>query len=513
MAYLMGLDLGTSSVRALLIREDGARLALHGEQYDVDIPRPRHAEQNPETWYRKTIVCIKSVLASSGIAPDDIAALSFSGQMHGLVCLDGDGCVVRPAIIWPDQRSAEEIREIYARLGRDKVARHCQNGIATGFLIASLYWLAKQERETYDRTATVMLPKDYIKYRLCGRATTDYSDAAGSLAFDNVNLRWAREMIEALDLDMAKFPEILPSTAVVGKVSAAAARETGLATTTAVVNGGADQPMQAIGNGIVADGVFSSNIGTGGQISVGMGRPLSDPGLRTSTFAHVLPGRWYVMGAILNCGAALKWLARNILRDADFAALDREAAGIAPLAEGLIFLPYLTGERTPHLDPDARAVFFGLNPGHTRFHMVRAVMEGVAFALRDGMEIITGLGLSCDRLIASGGGAKSPLWLQIQADILGREVYRSLSDEQACLGAAITAGVGVGTYRNFAEACGELVAIDAAPREPNAKNAATYRDGFRLYQRLYDGNRELFRELRSIAEAAPAGERKEPPHA
>ncbi len=492
MPYLMGVDLGTSSVKAMLMDAEGNQRALAGEKYDVAIPRPFWAEQDPEMWWEKTAAVIARAVAESGGAADAIAAVGFSGQMHGLVCLGADGRPVRPAIIWQDQRSAEAIAEIHDRLGRDFVAGRTLNALSPGFLLASLYWLAKHEPENYEKTACVMLPKDYIKYRLSGVTATDYSDAAGSLAFDNLNLRWATEMLLLLDLDPDKLAPAFPSVHAVGTVTAEAARQTGLSPRTAVVNGGADQAMQAIGNGIVSDGIFSANIGTGGQISASMAKPVFDAELRTNTFAHALPNRWYIMGASLSAGASLKWLAKNVLRDADFARLDEGAALVPAGSGGLVFLPYLAGDRTPHLDPHAKGMFFGLTLDHNRHHFVRAVMEGVVFSLRDGMEILTGLGIPCRRLIASGGGAQSDLWLQMQADILGRDVYRSLAKEQACLGAALAAGVGAGVYAGFDEACGHAVKMDNAPCRPNDANARAYERGYGVYRELYRRNKELF---------------------
>lgn len=495
MAYLMGIDLGTSSVRAMIIREDGDILAVEGENYDVDIPQPRHAEQDPRMWWDKASRVIGRAVDASGVDPEEIAALSFSGQMHGLVCLDAKGEPVRPAIIWPDQRSAESIEKIFAVCGRERLVSNVQNAVATGFLLASLYWLKEHEPESYQRTKWVMLPKDYIKYRLSGKVLTDYSDAAGSTAFDNVNLHWAWDLLDCLDLDREKFPPCGPSTALAGNVTPEAAAVTGLSRKSWVVNGGADQAMQAIGNGIVKDGIFAANIGTGGQVSTSMGKPVFDHELRTSSFAHALPNRWYVMGAVLSSGLSLKWLAGNILGGADFGQLSEEASKVPPGSGGLLFLPYLTGERTPHLDPDARAVFFGLTLGHDRYHMVRAVMEGVVYAFRDCLEVILGMGLPCKRMIASGGGANSPLWLQIQADILGYDVHRSLVKEQACLGAAITAGVGTGLYSDFAGACSRLVKFDDKVYRPIAANAERYREGYQVYREIYRLDKGLFKTL------------------
>lgn len=498
MACLMGVDLGTSSVRAMIVCEGGEVLAVEGEGYDVVIPAPRQAEQDPLLWWEKARAVIGRAVGAAGVPADDIVAVSFSGQMHGLVCLDEKGHPVRPAIIWPDQRSAGSIEDIFAKVGRDRVVENIQNAIATGFLIASLYWLKEHEPECYRRTHSVMLPKDYIKYRLSGKVLTDYSDAAGSAAFDNVKMQWAWDLLDELGLDRDKFPPCGPSTELAGHVTAEASASTGLSRKTWVVNGGADQAMQAIGNGIVDKGVFAANIGTGGQVSTSMDRPVFDPKIRTSTFAHAMPECWYVMGAVLASGLSLKWLAGKVLGDTDFAGLSARAAGTPAGSGGLLFLPYLTGERTPHLDPDARAVFFGLTLAHERSHMVRAVMEGVVYAFRDCMEIIVGMGLPCRRLIASGGGANSDLWLQIQADILGREVHRSLVKEQACLGAAITAGVGTGVYPGFSEACAKLVRFDDRVYSPIPANVRVYDEGFPIYQEIYRADKALFKRLNAL---------------
>lgn len=498
MASLLGIDLGTSSVRAMLVRDDGQRLALAGTDYDVDIPAPGRAEQNPDMWVEKACDVVRKAIAGAGVSDDDVAALSFSGQMHGLVCVGKDGAPLRPAIIWQDQRSKECIDAIYARFDRGRIGGLIQNSIAAGFLVASLCWVKQYEPETYRKIWKVMLPKDYLKFRLSGRITTDYSDASGAAAFDNAALRWSEELLALLDLDPALFPECLPATECVGAVAPDAAKRFGLSPETKVVNGGADQCMQAIGNGIVQDGVFSSNIGTGGQISAAVDRPLFDAALRTNTITHVMPDRWTIMGASLCSGAAMKWLAKRILRVDDFRALDAEAASVPPGSGGLIFLPYLVGERTPHLDPDARGMFCGLTLGHDRGNLVRAVMEGVAFALRDSLDIILGLGVRCERMIASGGGANSPLWLQIQADVFNRDVHRSLNSEQACLGAAITAGVGSGVFPGFAETCERLVEFDTRVYRPCERNVALYEKMHRIFQDMYGQNRETLKAITVI---------------
>jgi xylulokinase len=499
MTCLLGIDLGTSSVRAMIIDADnGRQLALEGEGYNVDIPRPGHAEQDPDLWVKTADAVIARAVANAGIPASTIKAVSFSGQMHGLVCIDKEGRPLRPAIIWQDQRSKESIGHIYEAFTREQVGGWVQNAIAAGFLLGSLHWLMRHEPDVYARTATVLLPKDYLKFRLTGRAVADFSDAAGTTAFDNINMRWSTELIGGIGLDPAKFPECLPSIRAIGEITPEAAARTGLAAGTPVVNGGADQCMQAIGNGIVSDGVFASNIGTGGQMSASIDKPLYDSLFRTNTFAHAVPGRWCIMGGVLASGASMKWLAKQVLGMEGFGGVDGLASQAPAGSGGLLFLPYLGGERTPHFDPDARAMFCGLTLAHDRRHMLRAVMEGVAFALRDSLSIILGLGVDCTRLIASGGGASSPVWLQIQADVFNREIHRSATAEQACLGAAITAGVGAGVYADIPSACAKLVRFDSVAYSPRPANVAVYDEVYGLYRQLYADNKSTFAQLSRI---------------
>jgi xylulokinase len=343
-----------------------------------------------------------------------------------------------------------------------------------------------------------MLPKDYIKFRLSSRVATDYSDAAGSAAFDNINLHWAVNLIEALGMKADIFPECLPSGAVIGNVVERAARETGLEKGTPIVNGGADQCMQAIGNGILDEGIFACNIGTGGQISTSASRPVYDGMLRASVFAHAVPGKWNIMAAILNAGVSLKWLGKQVIGTSDYQALDREAEKTPPGCEGLIFLPYLTGERILK-DPDARGVFFGLTGRHDQYYMARAVMEGVVFALRMGLDIIVkDMGIPCNKIIAAGGGAAGAFWPQIQADILEQPIVRNLNTEQACLGAAIVAGIGIGVYPDARTAAKELVQYDDRIFEPRKKFQSLYRDQYAIFQELYERNRDLFKRIANI---------------
>ncbi len=498
MSVLMGIDLGTSSVKTMLLREDGQVLALAGAGYDVSIPKAGYAEQDPQMWYEKMIQTIQEALAFAGISKEEIASVSFSGQMHGLVCVDTKGNALRPAIIWQDQRAVASIRQIYQTAGEEFVIEQIQNRISAGFLLGSLYWISREEPETYEKIHKVMLPKDYLKMRLTGEILTDYSDAAGSAAFDNIHMCWATPLIEKLNLRPELFPACMPSAHVVGNITQKASEETGLSTRTQVVNGGADQCMQGIGNGIIREGVFACNIGTGGAISTSITKPLYDPDLQSNTFAHVMDGYWYIMGACLCSGSSLKWYDQQIIHLGDYQKLNKETALRPAGSEGLLFLPYLVGERTPHQDPNARGMFCGLTLKHDQFHMARSVMEGVTFSLKDCMEVLLGLGISCNQVIASGGGANSPVWLQIQADILEQEIYKSITTEQACLGASITAGVGAGIYSSYQEASGQLLRLDDKIYTPIQENVKIYREYFQIFRELYQANRQIFHRLTEL---------------
>ena len=496
--YYLGIDLGTSSVRAFLVSFDPKSSYVDGENYDIQIPHPGYAEQDPLLWYEKLTAVVRRLLSTSGVDPDDIRAVSFSGQMHGMVALDAAGEPIMPVPTWLDARSEDAIREMYDILGEEMIHTHVQNRIATGFLLASLYWTKMHRKEDYERIAHVMLPKDYIRYRLCGRISTDYSDAAGSAAFDNSRFTWAWDVIRGLGLKEEIFPECLPSTQVVGHITEQAARDMGLSVKTQVVSGGSDQCMQSVGNAVITEGVCAAGIGTSSVISTPIPGAIYDRQLRTNTFAHVLPGKCCALVGCLNGGSALKWLSRKVIGVEDYNEISRMAGESGCGAHGLIFLPYLAGERTPHMNPKARGVFFGLNLDHDRKDLSRAVMEGIVFGMKDGMGVLKDMGLSCDRVVAAGGGARSDVWLQIQADILAVPITRSASKEQACLGAAITAAVGIGDFAGFDEACAQCVEPASQVFEPVKEHVALYEEIYEIYKDLYIANKPYFDTLVNI---------------
>ena len=487
MRYLIGIDIGTSSTKSVLMDEGGTVRAAAQEEYGIRAPKPGWAEQDPQTWWRATCATVRGVLRTSGVDPKAIAGVGLSGQMHGTVLLGKDRRVLRPAIIWADQRSAEQCRRIRELVGREQWARWTANPVAPGFMAASLVWLREREPKVFERTAAVLLPKDYVRWRLTEEMASDVSDAASTLLFDVAHRRWSGEVLKALDLPETLFPSVLESAQIAGKIGREASKETGLAVGTPVAAGGGDQPVAAVGNGIIAPGRVLSTIGTGGQLFAPLPSPTYDPQLRTHTFCHAVPDRWFLMGAMLSAGLALRWF-RDQIAGTSYEKLSEKAAQIPPGSEGLIFLPYLIGERTPHMDPKARGVFFGLTLQHSSAHLARAIMEGVAFALRDALEIFRELGVRTDRIVASGGGAQSPVWRQIQADVFHSELVRVHGEERAGVGAALLAGIGTEVYEGFEHACRVAVRYGdhTVPIEAHAAR----------YDRLYEVFRGLYPKLK-----------------
>lgn len=493
MSYLLGIDVGTSGTKSVLMESSGTILDTALCEYPIDTPNPGWAEQDPHVWWQATVETIRRVLANSGIDHRDIAGIGFSGQMHGTVFLGRSNKVIRPAIIWADQRSARQCQEITAKIGRDHLAELTANPIAPGFMAASLLWIKVHEPETFEALHKIMLPKDYIRFRLCGEIATEASDAAGTLLFDVAHRCWSRELIERLEIPAELMPGVYASSDIIGRVQSTAAADTGLAAGTPVVAGGADQPVAALGNGVIKEGLVLATIGTGGQLFTPIDNPRFDPRLRTHTFCHVLPDQCYIMGAMLCAGLSLKWFRDNI-GFAPYEQLAAEAEQTPVGAEGLLFLPYLVGERTPHMDPCARGGFLGLTLRHRQGHLVRAILEGVAFAMRDSLEIFKELGIRSDRIIASGGGAKSPLWRQIQADIFGNEVMTANTQEQAGVGAAMLAGIGIGVFSSPEEACEQIIKY-GRPTRPVPENCRHYDHLYAIFKGLYPKLKEDFANI------------------
>ena len=500
MAYLLGIDLGTSSVKSVLMDETGNLKAIGQKEYDFDIPHEGWAEQAPDDWWKATVLSIKDALENSCVNPKEIAGIGFSGQMHGLVPLDSNHCPVRKAIIWCDQRSKEQVDEINEKVGKKNLGSIAHSPIATGFQTASLLWMKENEPDLYAKISKVVLPKDYIRFKLTGEIATDITDAASTLALDCNTGKWSLKILDILGLSHEIYPAIFRSDELAGKITKEAALKTGLAEGTSVVYGGADQVMQALGNGIIEPGIVSMTIGTGGQVLTPLRSSVYDSELRSHTFNFILPDTWYFMGAALSSGLSLKWLRSMADSDQTYADIDRKVEKVPVGSEGLVYLPYLSGERTPHMDAEARGMFFGLTLNHNCHHLMRSVMEGVVFSLRECLEILSNdMHQECKRIVASGGGSKSSVWLQMQADICNKEIYTSRMTEQAGVGAAIVAGIGVGLYKNYEEAFEKVVRWNDIPIVPIKKNVLIYDQYFEIYKQLYTRNKDLMKRCGELS--------------
>lgn len=506
MTLLLGIDIGTSSAKAVLFDPDTAQIAAvtRGYEYPINKPRPDYAEQNPDDWWRATVAAVRAALAQAG--RDDVAGISFSAQMHATVLVGADGQPVRPAIVWPDTRTAVEVRDLIETVGAKRYAAIAGTLPATGFMAPSLLWLKRHEPESLDRAAAVILVKDYVRLKMTGSAASDPTDAAGSALFDVTNRQWATEIIDAVGLPRDIFPPIVEASVAAGALTGAAANELGLRPGIPVIAGSADQPAQSIANGLITTGKAAVATGSGGQVVVpitltGSAIP-TDP--RLHVFNHAVPDMWYVLGAILAAGLGLRWLRGLTGLDDDpnaYATFSREADGVPVGADGLIFLPYLSGERTPHMDPLARGGFVGLNYHHTRGHLARAVMEGVAFALRQSLELSQELGGAVEAVVVTGGGAESDVWRQIQADVFGLPLQQSLLTELSSVGAALLAGVGAGVYRDFADATSRVVRYGPVT-EPNPARQRAYDELYARYLGLYPRLRDDFHFLAQFTPSA-----------
>lgn len=460
MSHVLGIDVSTTATKALLVDEAGRVVAAASSSYDYDVPRPMWAEQDPRLWWEATVSAIGEVLASSQVPPSEIGAVGLTGQMHGSVLLDDLGDVVRPAILWNDQRTGAECDEIRERVGRERLIRITGNDALTGFTAPKLLWVANHEPENWAHVVTVLLPKDYVRYRLTGEKATDVAGGSGTMLFDLSSRTWSPEVLGALDID----PSILPPTHegpdVTGILSPASAEATGLVAGTPVVGGGGDQSANAVGVGVIDSGLVALSLGTSGVVFAASHEPTIDAEARVQAFCHAVPGRWHMMGVMLSAAGSLRWLRDAVAPQADFDALVEGASEVPPGSDGLIFLPYLSGERTPHPDPEARGAFIGLTVAHDLRHMTRAVLEGVAFGLRDGLDLMVGAGVPRPESVrASGGGTRSALWRQILADVLGTGIEIPATEEGAAYGAALLASVGAGHYSSVDEAVGTTVRV------------------------------------------------------
>ena len=464
MAKLLGIDVGTSGCKVLLIDESGKVLKQASAEYPLSVPQPLWSEQNPEDWWHGVQKCLAE------IDEPVVDGIGVTGQMHGAVFLDDKDEVIRPAILWNDQRTAEECAEIDATLGADRVRAITCNPPLTGFQAPKLLWLRNHELSNYQKVRSLLLPKDYIRFKLTGEKATEVSDASGTGLFDVPNRCWSAEMIGSLELDPSIFPRSVESTVQTGKTAAGVP----------VVGGGGDQAAGAVGTGAVVGGVISVSLGTSGVVFTAIERPEYDLNGAAHTFCHA-NGAWHAMGVMLSCGGALRWYRDTLCAGMTYDQISAEAEKIQPGADGLTFLPYLTGERCPHNDPFARAAFGGLTLGHTHAHLSRAVFEGISFGLLDGMELLRGLGATADEIRITSGGAKSPFWLQLLSDLFQKPCVTLDCDEGPAYGAAILAGVGVGIWPNVATACEQTIKI----RSRFTPSGVDYSLKYERYQKLY----------------------------
>ena len=486
----LGIDVATTGAKALLIDEKGTVIANATAGYPLSTPRPLWSEQSPADWWAGVTASVRQALAQGQVAPAAVMAVGLTGQMHGLVLLDEAGRVLRPAILWNDQRTAAECDEIRRRLGRQRLIELTGNDALTGFTAPKILWVREHEPDTFARARHILLPKDYVRLRLTGSYATDRAGAAGTLLLNIKTRDWSAEVLQALDIPAAWLPPTHEGQEITGRISAEAAQATGLKAGTPVVAGGGDQAAQAVGVGAVQPGIVALTLGTSGVVFAPTDEPVVEPEGRLHAFCHAAPGRWHLMGVMLSAGGSLRWYHDTLAAGTPYDDLLAPVADVPPGSEGLLFLPYLTGERTPHPDPLARGAFVGLTVRHTQAHLTRAVLEGVAFGLRDSAELLRTAGAgSVQQVRISGGGARSPQWRQIIADVLQTELITVNTVEGAAYGAALLAGVGAGVWPDVEAACADVVQPTSRV-SPQTQVAAHY-------QALYDHYRQLYPILKS----------------
>jgi xylulokinase len=492
---LLGIDIGTTGSRALLLDETGRTTSASADHVAFRSPETGWAEQDPEDWWRACQLAVRRVCEASGTKAAAVQAIGLSGQMHGAVLLDASGAVLRPAIIWCDQRTDTECRWIERTVGASLLLELTSNPALTNFTLTKLLWVRTHEPEIWSRVRHVLLPKDYIRWRLSGEHAIDVADASGTLMLDVAWRRWSTDLLDRVGIDVGLLPQVFESPEICARISHDGAMATGVPAGTPIVAGAGDQAAGAVGMGITRPGAVSATIGTSGVVFAATDRPITDPKGRLHTFCHAVPGRWHVMGVTQAAGLSLRWL-RDLVGSnggVTYDDLTAEAARVPPGAEGVLWAPYLMGERTPHCDPAIRAALVGLAASHGRGHVVRAVLEGVAFSLRDTFTIFSELGVPVDRIVVGGGGARSALWRAIQASVYGRAVETIAADEGAAYGAAILAGVGAGVWKTVDEAVDATVRTGTTT-SPDAASVAVMEERYAHYRRVYPA-------LRSIEEA------------
>jgi xylulokinase len=493
----LGIDIGTGGSRALLVDERGkVRAGVMAPHEDMTMHRPLWAEQRPENWWDASLAAIRGVLAKAGVRGTEVKGIGLSGQMHGLVILDQANQVIRPSLIWCDQRSQAQVDSINATIGRENVLRYTANPVLTGFTLPKLIWVRDNEPENFARVRKMLLPKDYVRFCLTGEFATEVSDASGTSVFDVVERRWSFEMMDGLGLDRSILPRCYESSEVTGQITAAVAEATGLAAGTPVVGGGGDQASSAVGNGIVEPGIVSCTLGTSGVVFAHMEKVAYDPAGRVHTFCHAVKGKWHVMGVTQGAGLSLQWFRNQLAPGTSYDALTAEAAQSPAGAQGLFWLPYLMGERTPHLDACARGGWIGMTASHRRADLIRAVIEGVSYSQRDCLEIIEQLGVEVNSVRASGGGAQSAFWRQLLADILAKRTVTLETQEGSAYGAALLALAGTGEYGSVPEVC--RAAIRECESVEPGPDAAHYAKAHKVYQALYPALKPIYGQIAGL---------------
>lgn len=494
MTYVLGFDVSTTATKAVLIDASGAVRGVGVAEYGFETPHPLWSEQHPNLWWDAAIAASRAVLTETGLSGTDIAAIGLTGQMHGLVLLDAAGEVLRPAILWNDQRTAAECDEIRRAVGAQRLIEVTGNDALAGFTAPKLVWVRDHEPEVWRRIAHILLPKDYLRLRLTGDYAMDKADGSGTILFDLAQRRWSAEVLQALRIDPGWLPPTYEGPEVTGVVSAAAAAATGLRPGTPVVAGGGDQSANAVGVGVVAEGTMALSLGTSGVIFAPAAAPVIEARGRVHAFCHALPSRWHLMSVMLSAAGSLRWFRDTVAPGVAFEDLVAGAAEVPAGSDGLLFLPYLSGERSPHPDPLARGAFVGLRISHDRRHLTRAVLEGVAFGLRDGLDLVLGAGVRPPREIrASGGGTRSELWRQILADVLGTEIATVNTPEGAAYGAALLAAVGAGWFPDVESAVDALVS--SSPAAAPGRDSAGYAAAHAIYRELYPALAPTFHRL------------------
>jgi xylulokinase len=499
MKYYLGIDTSTTATKALLIDPSGQVITVASSEYEYQTPYPLWSEQSPDLWWQGTCQSIRTALSQSGVDASSVAGIGLTGQMHGLTPLDGNGEVLRPAILWNDQRTAAECDQIRHILGKSRLIRITGNDALTGFTAPKILWMKNHEPELFARLRHILLPKDYVRFKLSGVYATDRADASGTILFNLTHRDWSAEVLQGLGIKPEWLPPTHEGTEITSRLSIEAAQATGLPAGIPVFGGGGDQSAAAVGTGAVVDGIVSLSLGTSGVIFASSDRPIIEPEGRLHAFCHAVPGKWHLMGVMLSAAGSLRWQRDTFQPGIPFDELLAPAAQVPPGSEGLLFLPYLTGERTPHPDPLARGAFVGLTVRHSLPHLTRAVLEGVAFGLRDSFELMKNAGLAqVQQVRLTGGGAKSPLWRQILADVLGVELVTVSSVEGAAYGAALLAATGDGAFPDVPSACSAAIQVTGSTH-PGA-DGATYHDLYQLYRNLYPALRTSFTGLAKFVE-------------